>query len=308
LTSLKRDNVSATIKNEPLILMYGNLLAENCAEGNEGNIRQKLRQLARLLEVMQTRDQCKNELSYFFVPEKFDDVVEGVILVCMKNDSEKEAKITSICIPSLAIKLGHLLKKACTVLIGRALRVRDTETVDDAEAILKIYNAEWTARIAAQSRAIMLAKKRNKGSLLPLTTDLVKFSNFLNQKIRALSTDIEAPNSSIGTYIDLRDAVLAELIFFNKRRGGEAARMTVKAFAEAKKWQEKDIESVLSETEKRLCAKMTLVEIEGKRGTVPVLLTPRLVNALNLLIKHRSTFGMDKKNLFMFPRQHGMNY
>ena len=102
---------------------------------------------------------------------------------------------------------------------------------------LQLHESEWAEKISAHALSTMASRKFNKGDLLPVTSDLVKLRSYLLVEIdvrcEALS---QAP--SPHTWMSLVEAVLSRLILFNKRRGGEAARMLIKSYKDRPVWQQ----------------------------------------------------------------------
>ena len=65
----------------------------------------------------------------------------------------------------------------------------------------------------------------------------------------------------------------------------------------------------LSDIEKMLCKYFTRIEIRGKRGRkLPVVLTPAVVESLELLTKQRSACGVLANNKFLFARPGTVNH
>lgn len=70
-----------------------------------------------------------------------------------------------------------------------------------------------------------------------------------------------------------------------------------------------DVEVSLSELEKQLCKHFHRVEIRGKRGRkVPILLTPDMLESMELLVKTRSDCDVLDDNEFMFGRPKGLGH
>ncbi len=105
-------------------------------------------------------------------------------------------------------------------------------------------------------------------------------------------------------YGDLCKATLAKIILFNRRRGGEVAKMQLKGFLERDTAAlHKDVAVGLTKFEQKLCAHFSRVEIRGKRGRkVAVLLSPDMVDALTHLISRRTACGVPEENTFLFAR------
>ena len=70
-----------------------------------------------------------------------------------------------------------------------------------------------------------------------------------------------------------------------------------------------DLDWALSEVEKKLCRHFTRIVTRGKRGRpVPILLTPKMLCALELLVDQRIACGVLKGNIYMFARPEAMSH
>lgn len=118
---MSHDPVTEIVTNDSLILSFGNFLTTHNSQATKhAYISQRLSQLSRLMQKL--RELSKNEnssLASFLVPESFDMLIEVVYAVCHYVDEEKSVKFS---MPSLALKLGHSIRKCCGLLIGKALR------------------------------------------------------------------------------------------------------------------------------------------------------------------------------------------
>ena len=81
---------------------------------------------------------------------------------------------------------------------------------------------------------------------------------------------------------------------FNKRRGGEAAKVKLADYTERADYtQNETIVQSLSELERELVTSMTLIKTSGKRQrNVPVLITPANKRAIYVLIAARADVGV----------------
>ncbi|KAK7907125.1 hypothetical protein WMY93_015737 [Mugilogobius chulae] len=70
-----------------------------------------------------------------------------------------------------------------------------------------------------------------------------------------------------------------------------------------------DLGDALSDLEKKLCQHFRRLEIAGKRGRkVPVLLTPTMQEALDLLVSKREMCGVVPENKYLFARPQACSY
>ncbi|XP_050514061.1 uncharacterized protein LOC126889627 [Diabrotica virgifera virgifera] len=162
---------------------------------------------------------------------------------------------------------------------------------------------EWSSKISSCALSTMHKKKFNHKQLLPLTEDLLILTKFLNQEIERLKNKLSL-DVVYKTWRALASCTLARIILFNKKRSGEAAKMTVEQYATRPTFKEQGTQELfasLSPLEKNLASTMEVVDIEGKRGRrVPVIITPELKSAIDLLIKTRSTVNISKNNPYIF--------
>ena len=123
---------------------------------------------------------------------------------------------------------------------------------------------------------------------------------YVNFSLRSWSElTYKAVNSS-----ELSKLVLISIMLFNRRRAGEAQRVTGDNFKSGCSVTiQDDIQLSLSPIEQSLLSKLKRIEIRGKRGRkVPLLLRPIHFEALNLLVTNRDNAGVDENNIYLFPR------
>jgi integrase len=111
-------------------------------------------------------------------------------------------------------------------------------------------------------------------------------------------------------YPEFAKVCLAHIILFNRKRSGEAQRMTVQKYKMAKKGGRVDpvVMSVLTELEKKLCQTHLRVEIRGKKGRkVPVLFTKDMQQNIEMLLKMRSAAGVSDDGLLFATPQNEKN-
>lgn len=104
----------------------------------------------------------------------------------------------------------------------------------------------------------------NKGQALPFSTDIVILVRFFEMKSKCL-TEILEVEFVISDREFLNQLTLAELVIFNRRRGGETQRMRIDAYLSRKENPEcppSEVMNSLSATEKCLLKSLSL---EGKR-------------------------------------------
>lgn len=96
--------------------------------------------------------------------------------------------------------------------------------------------------------------------------------------------------------------LLTQIIILNRRRSGEVERIKIENYLNRDKNKiQEDIQKALSSVENQLSKNLVKFEIRGKRDRgVPVLLTPDMQKAVDVLIKMRKSFNILESNPYMF--------
>jgi hypothetical protein len=140
-------------------------------------------------------------------------------------------------IPSLALRIGHSINKCVKVKIGQAIRQGDEVDIKDCEGFAKLIDAEWTDTIAAPALLSLRVNKFNKPVLLPVTGDLKRLTCHLTGELqRAINISTEATEPTYAYFRHVLELVLARLVAFNKRRGGEVMRLKLDVYKTRPNW------------------------------------------------------------------------
>lgn len=219
ITSMRNDEITIVAKNDELIKEVGEMFVMKHGKKTvQSHVSSKMRELARLLVQLRKCDNNQTaSLSDFIKPEKFNCMIESVKAVSKFNqdpNSEDEVKI-----PSLALKLGHSLKKCVNVIRGQALRQKDKELLGDAEDFEKLLESEWSFSISHHSLETLADRKYNKVDLLPITEDLEKLKKNIDTQISVSSKALHCHKPRVGDWSSLAHATLTRIIMLNKRRG-----------------------------------------------------------------------------------------
>ena len=253
LAVMKNDSISSVARHDEIILKFGAAILEKVGKKNSNYVSQRMRQLARLLTILRARSQeMEAGLKSFIDTTKFDDLVEAVKELCRFNEESR----LDIGIPSLALKLGHSIKRCAQVVKGSALRNKDGNVIKRAKRFIDLFESEWTSKISSRSLASLGSKKQNKVDYLPLAEDLTRLKNHLDSKITSLSSALEAEGPvNVEQWSNLARSTLSRIILFNKRRSGETATLEINQFVNRPDWSScsSDMKKFLSPLERRLC-------------------------------------------------------
>ena len=111
--------------------------------------------------------------------------------------------------------------------------------------------------------------------------------------------DLEERPSSIS-FGNLAQATLTQVVLFKQKKARGSLKNGAPGFRSE---LNPDIMMCPSELEKKLAKHFDRVEIHGKRSRmVPVLLTPDMIAAMNLLVKNRNKCQVHTDNIYLFAR------
>lgn len=227
---MKNDEVTQCVKTDSLLCILGTNMIKKVGKDRITNVRQKLRELGRLLLVLnKLNSPCKFFFDYL-CPEHFDDVLDAVKKLCNSEDGQTMRGCEKYELPSLALKLGHSLKKLAQIKVGQALRKRDDIGLKEATNYLKLHENEWGERISSQANNTLAERKFNQENVLPLTDDIVRVRDYILKETQLLMEQVQ-------TFPDMRSwrklayLVLCRVCIFNRRRGGEVGAILVESYA-----------------------------------------------------------------------------
>ncbi|XP_032363314.1 uncharacterized protein LOC116675982 [Etheostoma spectabile] len=139
--AMQQDEVTNIIKEEKSILRFGEHLYVKLGHDNTKHvyIRQKMREIGRLVRQAQNAGRLKH-MEDFYVPSNFNSVVEAVRELAGFHEHSNSYKT-----PSLALKLGHSLKKIADILQCEAQMAEsdNEEFLKNLERSRSIYEKKW---------------------------------------------------------------------------------------------------------------------------------------------------------------------
>lgn len=113
------------------------------------------------------------------------------------------------------------------------------------------------------------------------------------------------------TWSTLASLTLSRIILFNKRRSGEASKMTLSQYESKPNWQDASLQELtnsLTAFETKLASSLTMIEIVGKIGRkVPVILTRSMKECVDLIVEKRTEAGVSSDNKYIFARSGALN-
>ena len=298
LQDAQNDEASATVKADRLILKFMTTQMELHDNIKPHLVRGKARDLGRLLlHIHKKNKELENcGLEELLVPDKFDLIVDSV------KELAKEGNKEAVTLP---LKLGQQIQMLVSILIGESIRNGDDQLKDSCERFSKLYDSEWSRRVSLKARRTLYDSRLNKADVIPPRDDVVLFARALYKESNESAQEFKkAPGKNTGRR--LSEALLAEIICFNKRRGGEAARVPIKVYEDAvKKWKNIDYNSelfcsLLSDQKEAAKGHFQMLTIGKKGRHVPILLTLSMKHKVDLLIQYRKEIGHMDSNKYIF--------
>ncbi|RXN11628.1 hypothetical protein ROHU_010526 [Labeo rohita] len=300
INTMRQDDVSFHIRNDSLICKYGESLygKHGCVRSRHQYIAQRMRELGRFMLVAKEMDNTVRGLEDLCAPARFQFVVNVAKRLTQFSPGKNEYGK-----PSTAVKIGFCLKGAVEVLIGQALMNDDDLSEKKAKKFFELLEKNWRNSASITAHQTIQEKRWNKEDDIPLTKNVIA----LRDHLRMVEDEARAKMThqmNLQAYKALNETVLAQVIIFNKRREGEASRLTLDTYKKARANAiNQDIYSTLSPLEKELSKILTRIKIRGKRGKkVPVFLTERMKESINLLVQRREEAGVPAENPYLFAR------
>ena len=138
---------------------------------------------------------------------------------------------------------------------------------------------------------------------MPSTKDLLKLKAHTEPRLNELTEKLQL-EQTYPTWRELSETVQARLVVFNKRRGSEPAKLLLSQFVSRPDWHKttnKELLNNLQPVERQLMKRMDLVQVPGKRNRrVPILVTPEVGKAMQMLVDTSNVCGIPPQNKFFF--------
>ncbi|KAL0152200.1 hypothetical protein M9458_051923, partial [Cirrhinus mrigala] len=217
INSMHQDEVSFHVRNDALICKYGESLYAKHVH---------LTELGRFMVVSKELDKTVSGLEDLCTPAKFQFVNVAKHLTQFSPRKNEYGQ------PSTAVKIGFCLKGAVEVLIGQALMNEDDLSEKKAKKFFELLEKNWRNSVSITAHQTLQEKKWNKDDDIPLTKNVIA----LRDHLRMVEDDARAKltqQMNLSAYKNLNETVLAQVIIFNKRREGEASRLTLDTYKKA---------------------------------------------------------------------------
>ncbi|GLV33353.1 hypothetical protein CBL_20101, partial [Carabus blaptoides fortunei] len=233
-------------------------------EKHLGNfMRQKLRQLSRLLLKMRELDNEITHLESCFTPSKYDTIKRAVYNLCELDTSTFTYKK-----PSMAAQLGAMLKDSAHALKVQNIKegYRDSQRQEVIDDFLLIHEKEYGALVSKSAVSTLEQNKWNKKQIMPSMDDIQIFQDYIKKRAQNSYKYLCEFGFNYNNWLTLGKSCLLILLTFNRRRVGEMSRMFIKDF-EGRQAIRDDQYKTLNRLECILADTFQRLEIRGKERT-----------------------------------------
>ncbi|XP_029003360.1 uncharacterized protein LOC114853759 [Betta splendens] len=300
ICNMLQDSITFHIRGDIMICTYGqSLFAKKGREQCQHRyIAQKMRELGRLVLAAKEIDSGIVGLKDLCEPTKFPLVIKATQRVAnyTANNSEYGK-------PSTAVKIGFSLKGATEAWIGHCLITSDLLIEKKTKKFKELLDCSWSSYVSTNAHSTMEQRRWNMEECVPLTEDIITLQNYL-RKCETQAKEELCKHVTTAAYKRLSESLLAQIIVFNKKREGEASRLSLKIYQNTNTGPvNKEIYETLSPVEKQMSHRLTRIVTRGKRGRkVPILLLERTKSSIDFLIQKRKEVGILEENPFLFAR------
>ncbi|XP_059221234.1 uncharacterized protein LOC131995932 [Stomoxys calcitrans] len=299
LPVLNDDVVTDSIRFDELIIKYGRRMAEKyTSPHNYEMIRAHLRYLGRFKLQAMALDHEITELKDVFRPQKHDMCIEAIKKVASWNEERQWYDH-----PQVAIILSSLIKKCAYTL--QAEYVKDLAEEDKKKTVrdfILLWEEEVPTVINRKALEDQSNQKRIKKVVLPTKEDIKKLYFYLKNLVAEYISKLTS--FDMDSYIELNKCTLVLIQIFNRRRAGELERIQIANYTNKEiitNRMEKELLSNLSNEAIFFARQYARINLRGKLGrTVPVLLCPLTVKAIDKILEYRKKAGITIKNPFIF--------
>ncbi|KAG5886774.1 hypothetical protein JTB14_032265 [Gonioctena quinquepunctata] len=130
--------------------------------------------------------------------------------------------------PSLALRWATVLKQLCDIAMFISSKKNEIAQNEEFATLKQMIDTRFDFMFQPTRIRIYLQKKWKKGSMLPLTEDVIKISKFIAKEEQKCAEELKCDPRDISKLRHLTELLLAHVILLNRKRSGEAQRITIK--------------------------------------------------------------------------------
>lgn len=186
---------------------------------------------SRFLQAFTQRVQKKLALEEVLAVEHFDQIVGTVKVLSMKKDEDQEEgeARSGLDRPNIALKLGRLLMSTSQIVLSEALKSKDNKSIDDCQKFQELIHMNWGILVGKPAYRGLKRLEVTRKRVIPDPSDILKFEEKSTEILKRAIREFQEKGSQTN-FVRLSEITLARIIFFNKRRVGEASKLTLEQF------------------------------------------------------------------------------
>ena len=207
----KIDKLIIALGEEWLIKSFGNVVR------SQNYTSDRMRSMARFLRKLQEITGEENSLLNYLTPFHFDNCVKAAVNLSSHSDD-----IFDVRNPSVALKLGHDIKRSAHTKEVIGIKQSDEQMKKDATNFLILMEKEWPTRVATTALRVLKERRFNRIPVIPSPDDIKSFKVFLDKEI--LNMDVNLITQDNFKYI--AQLLQAKLTTYNRRRPLEVESVT----------------------------------------------------------------------------------
>ena len=301
------DKISRVCKEDEGILSIGMVRYDRLKQNKDKameirrSVRNDMRRLANLYEHFKKCDPASVQYSSsvdMFNKANFQALKKAINNYCKDGDKIKAG---------LKVSLKFLINVSAKILEGIFFSEQNDEEALVVSSFLSVFQL-WGNQLFGDAYYQLnknRLRKNRKPNELPLKRDMDKLRSFTKGQIQDITNQKNSNFLQSNEFVNLRNCVCARLTLFNARRGGEAARMLISEFAEAREdeWinkQQPNLDALDQKLVKE--TKMAYIMGKGSKSLVPLLIPKDVWPAILLLVssENREFVGVSSKNPYVF--------
>ena len=237
-----------------------------------------------------------------FNRRNYEALAEACRTYTSRNDGDSTEK------SGLMISLYYLILKAAKIVRVHYLTKEDSAAANTVAEFLEVlaYNKNDLIGGAIYANNKNRQTRLRRPQQMPQHEDLQALRTYTINRMKSILDDPYLQFTSTE-FVELRDMVCCRMTLFNARRGGEAARLQLSNWNDArnKVWFDPSRIEAMSDAEKEVFGDSIVIYHTGKGidHLVPIIVPPDCVAALEKLsdLSVRAACGVREDNVYLFP-------
>ena len=223
---MRPDRIRLATLNDPIILKFGQMMYSRFSKKPHYHqvVRQNMREIGRFLVVYRKKYNETATLEDILHSSNYKSIVATIRELAGFDEGERVFDT-----PTLATRVGQYLQKCAGILSSQLGQRNEYEKREHVDSLQKSFDVEFQADINNYARATLQEKSFNKDTSLPLASDVQKLHAYLATEAQ-YNLEVLSNGPEYSAWRNLSEITLAQLVLFNRRRGGEAERAELKQY------------------------------------------------------------------------------